>query len=212
MADQNITNIDLEAAFAKDCKVINLKYEYPGYMGNENYLLLSNLNERELTEKYGNKLDEFKPYILGDAALKEAFTEIHRKEDRERKRLYKKINTFGIDEMSEKLYAELTVPDFTATSDSADDHKAKIQEIQCAWTKLSEMQKRRLKSYYLEKKTYQEIAHEEDCCYSSVRESIEAGKKKFEKLLKNTRYFGPLFSKHSEGDNASDGASSKMKK
>ena len=51
MADQNITNIDLEAAFANDCKVINLKYEYPGFSEKTQWAIITDLTESEINTK-----------------------------------------------------------------------------------------------------------------------------------------------------------------
>lgn len=49
--------------FAKDCKLINLKYEYTGYIGQEKWAIVSELSEQELFEKYP---DEVKKYIAND--------------------------------------------------------------------------------------------------------------------------------------------------
>ena len=46
--------------FAKDCKLINLKYEYTGYIGQEKWAIVSELSEQELFEKYP---DEVKKYM-----------------------------------------------------------------------------------------------------------------------------------------------------
>ena len=43
-----------EELFAKDCKLINLKYEYTGYIGQEKWAIVSELSEQELFEKYPN--------------------------------------------------------------------------------------------------------------------------------------------------------------
>ena len=40
-----------EELFAKDCKLINLKYEYMGYTGQEKWAIVSELSEQELFEK-----------------------------------------------------------------------------------------------------------------------------------------------------------------
>ena len=41
----NTLNLDaLTEAFKADCKVIRLKYEYPGYTGTEKYAIISDLS------------------------------------------------------------------------------------------------------------------------------------------------------------------------
>ena len=60
MADQNITNIDLEAAFANDCKVINLKYEYPGFSEKTQWAIITDLTESEINTKYAGFIEKYK--------------------------------------------------------------------------------------------------------------------------------------------------------
>ena len=42
----------LEIQFQEECKVINLRYEYDGYIGNEQWAIISELTEKEILEKY----------------------------------------------------------------------------------------------------------------------------------------------------------------
>lgn len=50
-----------EELFAKDCKLINLKYEYTGYTGQEKWAIVSELSEQELFEKYPNEVKQYIP-------------------------------------------------------------------------------------------------------------------------------------------------------
>ena len=54
----------LDEQFKKDCKVINLKYEYPGYTGVEQWAIITDLSEDELCTKYAEQVDPFSPYII----------------------------------------------------------------------------------------------------------------------------------------------------
>ena len=47
----NSINLTLDEQFDKDCKVIKLKYEYPGYTGEEKWAIITGLTEEELNEK-----------------------------------------------------------------------------------------------------------------------------------------------------------------
>ena len=58
------------------------------------------------------------------------------------------------------------------------------EELKDAINKLSEVQKRRIKMYYFEDKTLEEIAKIEGCHFTSVKESISSGLKKLKNLLK----------------------------
>ena len=45
----NTLNLDaLTEAFKADCKVIRLKYEYPGYTGTEKYAIISDLSYEQI--------------------------------------------------------------------------------------------------------------------------------------------------------------------
>lgn len=47
----NTLNLDaLTEAFKADCKVIRLKYEYPGYTGTEKYAIISDLSYEQIVE------------------------------------------------------------------------------------------------------------------------------------------------------------------
>ena len=58
------------------------------------------------------------------------------------------------------------------------------EELKDAINKLSEIQKRRIKMYYFEDKTLEEIAKIEGCHFTSVKESISSGLKKLKNFLK----------------------------
>lgn len=46
-----LTLTEQEELFAKDCKLINLKYEYNGYTGDERWAIITELSVKELWEK-----------------------------------------------------------------------------------------------------------------------------------------------------------------
>ena len=49
----NTLNLDaLTEAFKADCKVIRLKYEYPGYTGTEKYAIISDLSYEQIVETH----------------------------------------------------------------------------------------------------------------------------------------------------------------
>lgn len=65
----NSTNLTLDEQFDKDCKVIKLKYEYPGYTGEEKWAIITGLTEEELDEKYAEKIASLRPFIVLDLAF-----------------------------------------------------------------------------------------------------------------------------------------------
>ena len=50
---------------------------------------------------------------------------------------------------------------------------------------LPEVQKHRLKKYYFEEKTFDEIAFEEGCTYQSIQRSVYRAAAKIKNILKN---------------------------
>ena len=63
---KEITIVDnaLFAEFKKDCKVLSLAKEYPGYVGYEKYMILTDLTKDELNQKYSVLLNNYEPYIM----------------------------------------------------------------------------------------------------------------------------------------------------
>lgn len=54
----------LKEEFHNECKVINLKYEYEGYIGKEQWAIISELTEEELFEKYPDIVEQYIPFVL----------------------------------------------------------------------------------------------------------------------------------------------------
>lgn len=59
----------LDEQFKFECKVINLSYEYPGYIGEEKWAIITGLTEEELNERYAEKIASFRPFIILDLAF-----------------------------------------------------------------------------------------------------------------------------------------------
>lgn len=57
--------------------------------------------------------------------------------------------------------------------------------LHTAISKLPVVQKRRLKKYYFEEKTFEEIALEEGCTYHSIQRSVYRAVEKIESIFKN---------------------------
>ena len=48
----------LKEEFQNECKVINLRYEYEGYIGKEQWAIISVLTEKEILEKYSELISD----------------------------------------------------------------------------------------------------------------------------------------------------------
>ena len=58
-----LTLTEQEELFAKDCKLINLKYEYNGYTGDERWAIITELSVKELWEKYPLVIERYFPFV-----------------------------------------------------------------------------------------------------------------------------------------------------
>lgn len=65
------------------------------------------------------------------------------------------------------------------------EQNIEIDDLKNAIDKLTLIQKRRIKKYYFENKTLQQIADEEECSIASVKESLDSAITKLRKNLKN---------------------------
>lgn len=75
-----------------------------------------------------------------------------------------------------------------AVSQSLEEHFEDVlvmENLHMAITKLPEVQKRRLKKYYFEEKTFDEIALEEGCTYQSIQRSVYRAVAKIKSILEN---------------------------
>ena len=75
-----------------------------------------------------------------------------------------------------------------SSGQSLEDYFENVQvteNLHIAISKLPEVQKRRLKKYYFEEKTFDEIALEEGCTYQSIQRSVYRAVAKIKNILKN---------------------------
>lgn len=94
--------------FAKDCKLINLKYEYTGYIGQEKWAIVSELSEQELFEKYPDEVKKYIPFVLLSVEQGKAIQAYNRNEDKYRKRQNNNSDAFGYDDgTTENMHSEV---------------------------------------------------------------------------------------------------------
>lgn len=66
------------------------------------------------------------------------------------------------------------------------DNTQDMENLHMAIKNLPEVQKRRLKKYYFEEKTFDEIAFEEGCTYQGIQRSVYRAVAKIKNILKNS--------------------------
>lgn len=144
------------------------------------------------------------PYILGYDQKKEKYTvefidnkkRIHRVEISNK--VYEAFNQFELEDVSQihkyqrhiehsELYDETLNSRAIVHPKSVEElveEKITSDTLKEAVNKLSETQKRRIRMYYFEDLTLQEISKVENCSISSVKESIDSGISKLKKNIK----------------------------
>lgn len=176
-----LTLTEQEELFVRDCKLINLKYEYTGYTGKEKWAIITSLSETELTKKYPDEILNYCPFILLSVEQGEAIIEFQNYEAKERMRNLRYGHAFDIDDGDfEEHHPEvITELDYEEMIDKQND----IVKLKSALLKLNEKQKSRLIAYFFYDWTYEEIAQDEGVTKQSVEESIKTAIRKLRKIF-----------------------------
>lgn len=90
-----LTLTEQEELFAKDCKLINLRYEYINYKGKEKWAVVTELTEKELREKYPDIIKRYTPFVLLSMAQGEVINEADRNDDKYEKRAKRTLDVYG---------------------------------------------------------------------------------------------------------------------
>ena len=108
-----LTLTEQEELFVKDCKLINLKYEYNGYTGAERWAIITELSVKELWEKYPLVIERYSPFVHLSIAQGEVIDDANRNEDKYAKRSSRTLDCYGYDdEMSSQFHKELKCSTF----------------------------------------------------------------------------------------------------
>ena len=148
-----------EELFAKDCKLINLRYEYQGYTGTEKWAVITELTEKELRDKYPDVIKRYTPFLRLSMAQGEVITEYQNFEAKERMRKLRFGHAFDINDGEfEEHHPEFAVEYDYIESITLQDN---IQRLRLAMSMLNEKQKSRIIAHYFIGKTFEQIAIED---------------------------------------------------
>lgn len=170
-------NSTLYEQFNQDCQVIELKYEYPGYVGYEKYAIVTDLSTEEL-DKYRDILSEYSPYMVIGTYFSEARREFRRNEKKHEMRSLRG-HFFAIDEDFDEHHPEVAAADYLEQLIIAEQNK----ELEAAISQLNEMQRKRVLDYFFAEKTYRTIAAEEGVDHRAVNRSVESALRTLRKIL-----------------------------
>lgn len=147
--------------------------------------------------------DKYNPYTLSTESGKYyiLFIDVnnHIQKVELSKKLFDSFNKFELVDISQmneydrhyehsEVYEKTLNKKNVAVSQSLEEHFEDVlvmENLHMAITKLPEVQKRRLKKYYFEEKTFDEIALEEGCTYQSIQRSVYRAVAKIKSILEN---------------------------
>lgn len=190
-----LTLTEQEELFAKDCKLINLRYEYTNYTGKEKWAVVTELAEKELRKKYPDIIKRYTPFVLLSMAQGEVINEADRNDDKYEKRAKRTLDVYGYeDDISEQFHRELITP-FADPFEQAEEERLEIEREQLRRMEIAKVrkvlemmkpiQKERLCKVVLLGLSSRKIAQEEGVNYSAVDKSIAAAIKNFKKYYEN---------------------------
>lgn len=179
MSVNNEKQRTIEEQFADDCKVINMKYEYNGYTGNEKWAIISELTENEILEKYRPLVDEYIPFLV----LTPAFGEVRDEFRRNEKKYYMRSirsHIYALDDEFEEHHPEFAVEDCTANMLIKEQNERLGRGIKA----LDKKQRDRLIAYFFEGKTFREIGKMEGVDHKAIVQSVQVALKNLRNFLK----------------------------
>lgn len=166
-----------ESIFHGDYKIINLKYEYPGYTGEEMYGIITDLSMQELEQRYAEQLISYCPYIVLPPSFEKIRKEYIRNDDKHRKRDIRHRNLFPFDDKTELHHPELIKEDFAVSIVEKD-------RLVTAINSLSDIQRENILDRYFVGLSISEIAKKRNISFQAVSDSINKALRNLKKMLK----------------------------
>lgn len=178
----------LKEEFQNKCKVINLKYEYEGYTGEEQWAIISELTKKELFEKYPEIVKQYMPFVLLSVEQGKAVYEFRRNESKFYKRSKNNEDAFGYDdELIGIFHSEVFVPDFfeqQITEEYEENrYQLKMKLLDKALSSLTEKQYKYLITRYVANKSAREIAEAEGVSHQAIEKHLNAAIKEVKKIF-----------------------------
>lgn len=184
-----ITVLTREEMFAKNCKIFDLRREYPGYDGKIFWAIATSYSNNELQAFYSDLIKPYEPFMLLSAEEGQAYRDFIINEDKYQKRRIRSVDIFGYDDdLSSQFHKELCVYDEMSFEQEEriveEKHKDwQITMVRKGIDQLTETQKRRVKAVFFENKTLREVADEEGVNFSKIDKSVKQALKKLKKFL-----------------------------
>lgn len=165
-----------------DYTVYYMKKEYGANHGEYEYCIYTRkMTEEELLEKYGKKLEKYRPYIIiAGEGLYEAHADLLRNDENHRNWQINHEDKYGFSEGESEIYhPELVKPDVMNEL----IFKEECLKLKAAMEQLTPVQRRRIIAHFYDGKSSRTIAKEEGVNYSKVDKSIKAALEKMRKFF-----------------------------
>ncbi len=164
-----------DEGFGKDCIVLSMSREYPGYSGEIKWMIFSELPEEELKIRYPEQIERLQPYLYMDA---EQYAPVREYSNNERKHRWRREETYERFPYEEGEI-EPFHPELAASFQDPFEH----EDLYEALRKLTPVQRRRVVEEYMEGRPLREIAAEEKVSFQAVAQSNAGALKTLKKLL-----------------------------
>ena len=162
-------------AFKRDCRIINMKMEYPGYTDEIQWLIVSDLTETQIIETYPAEVKPYTPFIHMTREMFEPIVESDNNNRTYRRRSVLHEELYGYEDgIFERFHPQLVTnpfeePDWT--------------DLYAAIAKLPSVQQTRIQLWIFEGMTFVEIAKQEGTTKQAVQKSVSHALKKLKLFL-----------------------------
>ena len=176
---ENIYSSSLEEQFKNECEVVNLKYEYPGFTGEEKWAVITALSEKVLMERYAELLVVYAPYVILSPEHGEVWKCYHRNQKKHDMRRTRSESIFGFDEDTENVHSEII-------TESMEDEYIRQQDYKKLYEALSSLtatQRRRVEMYFFHSMPLRKIAEREGVGFTKIEKSITVALDKMKKFF-----------------------------
>jgi DNA-directed RNA polymerase specialized sigma subunit len=166
--------------FKKDCRVVRLKYEYPGYTGETPWLVVSELTIEEIYTRYEKEIKLYSPFVY---MSRETFVPIVKSHSNDRKHQYNSVRRLDAyayeDDIFERFHPDVVYEPFEEA-----DWEYLYREIDA----LPTVVKRRIYMRFFQDMKLIEIAVQDGVSKQAVSKSIDRAIELMRKKLRQTEY------------------------
>jgi hypothetical protein len=167
--------INRTEAFKRDCRIVNMKMEYPGYTGEIMWMVVSDLTEEEIIATYPVEIQPYMPFVYMTREMFAPIVESDNNERTYRRRSVLHEDLYGYEDgIFERFHPNLVSDPF--------DHPD-WTELYKAIAKLSTIQQSRIRRWAFEGMSFVEIAEQDGTTKQAIHDSIHYTLKKLKKFL-----------------------------